>query len=344
MNLLSCSKNGRSKIEIIEKQLGMKVPADLEEIWTDNSFTNSNRIFYYRNFGEMLFLSPNELTDNTLIREVGSSSRENNKLYYMSQEGLISKEEKKRLGLKCYFDIVMLSKEHLLREKILVFASSSFNEDFIKIYYKFDSEGNNLGIFLCDGNQGSLVPIYLGKDLNEVFESTEKLKKGFISPDSLRKIQELYIQIDRTRIEDFAYGIFPQKDLRTIAAGIIPNAYITEDEKVDYLPDSVKAILRNIYIRQGKDLNFTEENSRGFKGITSLSAFLKDKNNQSFNDNKKERLFVIEYPDYTIGIAACTPQQARELNEYGLLCFDWRERTEKEFRFMAYDESEYIFD
>ena len=85
-------------------------------------------------------------------------------------------------------------------------------------------------------------------------------------------------------------------------------------------------------------MDYSEENLNGFNGFTDLASFLKDKNSQTFNDKIDYRIFIVEYPySYNIGIVTCTPEQARELNELGVLRYDWMKRTRKEFEFMKYN-------
>lgn len=318
-----------TEIKLIEAKLGLKVPSDLKEIWEDDSFVKTHRFFWFRNFGELFFLTPNELTKMTRTTEVSSAMNELNKLYNQFKEGKISKEMEKDLGSKVSRDIVMLSKEHA-DEKVLVFATSSWREGFIDIYYKFDKEGKSVGVFLSDLDQGSLVPIFLGNNISDVFGDLEKLKKGFMERQQLENF--IYEYTKEERITNFPTGIFPKRDLRDMVEEIVPDMIFFKNY-MELEVDSKKKII-SLYKEQGKEFDANEPELIGASGF---SSFFLNINNENFNDGKAKRMFIVELPYSDIcSVAFCTPLQARQLNDLGALRYDSNERAKKEFKFMNY--------
>ncbi len=68
-----------------------------------------------------------------------------------------------------YKTITDFSKVFNKKNKHLVFATSTYQEAFVNFYYKFDAEGKPIGIYISNGEQGSITPVKIGNNLNEVF-------------------------------------------------------------------------------------------------------------------------------------------------------------------------------
>ena len=331
----SLAQQKNQDILLIEKLLREKVPEDLLSLWTDTTFINADREFYFRNFGRLVFLTLAELTKFTKERPVEDIIGEETTLYFKEKEGKITANQKEKLLYQYYRDIVMLSNYHGILGNAMVFAASAWRDHHVHLYYRFDRDGNSEGIFLLVLNQASQWPVKLGNNLEEVFGSLEKLRNGFPERHILFQKMEEYHSDNNRQITDFPYGIFPPKDLRDEISGIVPDILTFKNMEMNVLTDSLKAAISAVYLKQGKVLDYNEKNHLRYRNDTDIASFLKSKNAEEFNDQSELRIFLVVYPDpVNIGVALCTPEQARQLHALGVLLADWKVRTDQEDKFM----------
>lgn len=344
MNYLHSQSNEqelfRSRIDRIEQSLTIKIPDDLRSLWMDSAFRKVNTSFLYRNFKEMQFVFPENITNETLTRDVSSVIEEKNGLYFLRKEGSITEDESREIGRRFEKDLVMLSKFYPMDYdfKALVFASCTWFEGFTNMFYRFDDDGNCMGIYILQQEQSSEKPIYIGADLENVFGSLDQLRKGFPEYPGAESFWQKYSEKEKEKPEpeDFVYGIFPQKALCEVAFDIVPDMVLFNSGDMEYLTEEERVKIKAVYKLQGKDIEFPEMSEELGYNDSYAYPFLQKINNEPFNDGKDKRIFIITSDAFgsKAGLVRCTAEQARILDSYNFIQFNWRERSLKEVSFM----------
>jgi len=279
----------------IEKKLDVKLPSEMKEVWEDQNWNKSNNVFTLYNFKPFYLLDP-------------------------ADEEEIILNSKSLNGF--------LESSNCDVRKSVVIAKSFLNDDGQFLFYGFDEEGTNLGIWAWHLDQGPQFPSKIANNLIQIFESKKMLAKGFSDSETVSKI---WIKATHGKLKrsDFTYGNFPRKDLKLIAEEICPNiiyfpnknTFLIDDEKLNEI-DSFYTLLGR------KGLKNEMEN-------TELTELIKNTNMEPFNMGKEKKIFVVQFFNSpTYGLCNCTKEQANELNKYGYFSFYNLLDSEESSKFM----------
>jgi hypothetical protein len=320
----------------INKQLNIQVPIDLQELWIEKGFDTVNRKFIYCNYGEMLFLSNSNLHEYTVSREVSGAMNESNSLYFKQKEDSITENEYRKNKELFFLDPVMTSKMvdgHLRStypsiEKCLVFSVSTWQEGFTYLFYGFNENNENLGIWIWK-LENSRYPVKVADELSQIFG--DSLRHGFSNIEDLNKFLMKYHSTEMISESNFPYGIFPKEDLRQVAKENVSEIVWFTDEYISFTAPEVLEKIEQMYSARGIDVAFDNFQD------TYLKEFVDKINKENFDTGNESNYFIIHLSlSYKYGLVLITPEQGRSLNKYSLIPFGGRKETDLAFEFMDY--------
>lgn len=266
----------------IEQKLELQLPQDLKQVWVNQQWNENNNVFTLYNFKPFYLLSPKD------------------------EINIISLSK----SLNGYLELAQTE-----IKKSIVIAKSFLNDEGQYLFYGFDVNGKNLGIWSWHLDKGPQFPSKISNNLTEIFESLELMSNGFNDSDIISK---LWIKATQKKLDstDFVYGNFPTKDLKIIAEQICSNI-IYFPNKTTFLVDSTKLNeIDEFYSKFGRVGLRLEMNDK------HLTEFLQKTNMEPFNIDNERKIFVIKfYNSPTYGLCNCTKFQAKELNRFGYLSF-----------------------
>jgi len=331
----SCHANSNKLIELAEKHIETSIPEDLKIIWSSEFDKTANCNFHFYNYGEMVFLGSNSLSNESYKREVQSSMNESNRLYSLKSKGEIDEGEYRKLKSKYFLDPIMLSKQveqHLntgqdKADKVLVFATSTWQEAFTYLFYRFDSNKSNQGIWIWK-MENSKYPVKIADNTSQLFINDNYIKEGFPTNRNVRKILNCYY--DNSPIPDSLWtsNIIPQKDMRKLVEEIAGEVIYFNDKYISISqPDKIKEI--NDYLKRNS-LKYDLKNED-----VNIQTRLKEILDANFNPKNESNIMMIQfYETNTFGLLSVKSEQAEELNVYGMLQFGNKKETDLAFEFI----------
>jgi len=266
----------------IDKALQVKTPLDLKSVWENSKWDKLNSVFTLYNYNDFRLLDP------------------------LKEEEIIVKSEGVTYDLKHSKSIV---------KKAIVFAEACHPDIKQNLFYGFDEKDKNLGIWVWLQDNGPNFPSKLSNNLEQIFESEEKMINGFeLMGENL--INWIESTDRKEKDSDFNYGNFPRKDLQVIAEEICPDIIYFPNASTFVVDDEIKNLIAEFYSDNGRTGLFDEIDH------VNLPGFLDDINLEDFNQEKESKIFVIYfYNNPTCGLCKCNKKQAAELNRFGYLHF-----------------------
>ena len=325
-------------IPLVEKQLDIDVPQELATFWNSPQFDTVNRLFNYYNYGEMIFLSESDVHDFTKNRIANGSMNESNSMYFKVKDGEYTEDDYKRHKLLFFRDPVMSSKfvsadfqQYGAKvKKCIVFAVSTWQEGFTYMFYGFDEQNKNMGIWIWK-KENSKIPVFLGENIESVLGSTSNLILGFAPIEEQRQSINNYFETKPIDGSNLAFGVYPKFDLRELTKEVTNSLILFEDERISNQPKEILNEISNLYLNNGITLDF---DSRPHE---YLGTYLSEINSESFSPKNSKNFFKITYSfSYQLGLVYVSPKEAQILNQYSLIFFGGRDETDLAFKWLSY--------
>lgn len=283
---------GQSKIEI---ELNINMPYDIESVWAKSEWNKSNSTFTLYNYNPFYLLNP--LNEDEIIRQ--------SKIL----NGFLRNNSTKA-------------------KKSLVFAKSFLEDDGQFLFYAFDENNVNVGIWVWHLDKGPQFPSKICSNLKEVFGEERLMIKGFANSDQIRNT---WIKASNRELNesDFMYGNFPMKDLKKIAMEICPELLFIPNETTFLVSDEKKNEVSEFYSSKGRNGLLSEMNNIQFQEL------LQRVNMEKFNQNKETKIFLLHfYNNPELAICNCSKKQAQELNKFGFFTFENLKDSKQSSKFM----------
>lgn len=331
----SCLGKPNKLIELAEKHVETTIPEDLKVLWSTEFEKIDNWNFHFYNYGEMVLLGSNSLSNESYKRDVQGSMIESNRLYSLKSKGEIDEQEYRKLKSKYFLDPIMLSKQveqHLNTgkneaDKILVFATSTWQEAFTYLFYRFDSNKSNKGIWIWK-MENSKYPVKIADSASELFIDDKFLIKGFPTNKNVRKILNHYCENSPIPDSLWTSNIIPQKDMRQLIDEIADEIIYFNDQYISMSStDKIKEI--NNFLKRNNIKQALKNED------VNLRTRLKEIIDANFNPNNETNIMMIQfYETNTFGLSSVKSEQAAELNVYGMLQFGNKKETDLAFEFI----------